>query len=378
MNVETVSYSNDVQFSVEEIIKKIRSLDTSIDIQDRESIAGILIEAKSPDTNIPNVKIILTSINSEIILRLEIIGNITQYLVDEIVVYLQKNFNLSYLEVTDPKTGLIKFSLSKKDKDSDLFSIYKRELFKFHYPRDDGRLMVFYDQKTFWVHPVIKTPSINRPNILKKPIQPKELPKKVNIVTNQISPVKIKSKQPVADSGLELSNEITEEITEKEVIATTPEVSSPKRIAKVKLDLSQRELMILKLVESKPNKKVQSKGLRKELPSLDQDTIRNVLRSLVAKGLLYVRSAWYIVKEDPSEDTWDIASETPIEERLQNLTPKEKRIYEILENRPGYKAQARMLVKETKMTKDNLKKLLRNMVAKDVLYVYAAWYCIKE
>ena len=132
------------------------------------------------------------------------------------------------------------------------------------------------------------------------------------------------------------------------------------------------------MVESKPNKKVQSKGLRKELPTMDQDSIRNILRSLVAKGLLYVRSAWYIVKEDPSEDTWDIASETPIAERLQSLTPKEKRIYEILEKRPGNKAQARMLIKETKMTKENLKKLLRNMVAKDVLFVYAAWYCIKE
>ena len=132
------------------------------------------------------------------------------------------------------------------------------------------------------------------------------------------------------------------------------------------------------MVKSRQNRKVQSKGLRKDLPSVDQDAIRDVLRSLVSRGLLYVRSAWYIVKENPEEDTWDIFSDTPIDERLKSLSQKERKVYDILFKRAGKKAQARMLMKDTKMTKENLKKLLRNMVAKDLLYVYAAWYCIKE
>lgn len=377
MSTEVTSYSNDLELTKEEIIKRIRALDPSIDVQELPSLAGQMIDAKSTDTNIPTVNIILNEINGGLLGRLEIIGNITQYIVDEIISYLQKNFSLAYLEVTDPKTGLIKFSLSKKAKDMNLFDIYKRELFKYHYPRDDGRLMVLYDQETFWSHPVVKSglkkpqslkrPALLRPSIAKKPLTP---------------PIKSKPKSEPIPQPKPKPEPVKAEVEETPVPVKEPIKPSEPKVVKIapklKLDLSQREQMILKLVESKPNKKVQSKGLRKELPSLDQDTIRNILRSLVAKGLLYVRSAWYIVKEDPSEDTWDIASETPLEERLQNLTPKERRIYEILEKRPGNKAQARMLVKETKMTKENLKKLLRNMVAKDILYVYAAWYCIKE
>ena len=377
MNTLISSYSNDLQLTKEDIIKRLRALDPSIDVQEASSLAGDLIEAKSSDVNIPTVNIILNEIGGGLIGRLEIIGNITQYIVDEIVTFLQKNFSLAYLEVTDPRTGLIKFSLSKKSKDMNLFEIYKRELFKFHYPRDDGRLMVLYDQDTFWSHPIVKTvPS--RPPVVKKlePVKPVVIKKPI---TKQVSTKPLLETKPKSEL-VPINQKVEHEkiAAESVEISETIEKEPAKKAVKIKLDLSQREQMILKLVETKPNKKVQSKGLRKELPSLDQDTIRNILRSLVAKGLLYVRSAWYIVKEDPSEDTWDIASETPLEERLQNLTPKERRIYEILEKRPGNKAQARMLVKETKMTKENLKKLLRNMVAKDILYVYAAWYCIKE
>ena len=378
MNTESSMYSNDIFVSQEEIVKRLRALDPSIDVQERDMIAGHLIEAQSPDGNIPTVNILLNEINGQLIIRLEIIGNITQYTVDEVITYLQKNFEISYLEVTDPRTGLIKFSLSKKSKSTNLFEIYKRELFKFHYPRDDGRLILLYDQGSIWIHPVVKR-VVSKPQILKKPLQPKPIAIKKEILVKKPTP-KVEEEKlkepPVPEPAIESTvKEVTEPAPAEK---TATESAALKRALKAKLDLSQKEQTILKLVESKPNKKVQSKGLRKELPSMDQDTIRNILRSLVAKGLLYVRSAWYIVKEDPSEDTWDIASETPIEERLQSLTPKERKIYEILEKRPGNKAQARMLIKETKMTKENLKKLLRNMVAKDVLFVYAAWYCIKE
>lgn len=378
MNAETSMYSNDIFLMKDELIKRLRALDPSIDVQEKgEILAGHLIEATSPDGNIPTVNIIINELNSKLIVRLEIIGNITQYIVDEVITYLQKNFNLSYLEVTDPRTGLIKFSLSKKNKSSNLFEIYKRELFKFHYPRDDGRLILLYDQGTLWVHPVVKTVT-SKPQIMKKPFTPKPSGIKREVSTKTpTTPIKTPVKEPsVPEHKVESpAKEVAEQPDAPKTLADSPAL---KRATKTKLDLSKNEQTILKLVESKPNKKVQSKGLRKELPSMDQDTIRNILRSLVAKGLLYVRSAWYIVKEDPSEDTWDIASETPIEERLQSLTPKERKIYEILEKRAGNKAQARMLIKETKMTKENLKKLLRNMVAKDVLFVYAAWYCIKE
>ncbi|MFW9928480.1 MAG: hypothetical protein ACFFD1_03730, partial [Candidatus Thorarchaeota archaeon] len=140
--------------------------------------------------------------------------------------------------------------------------------------------------------------------------------------------------------------------------------------------LSVNEKFILDLIEKKPKQKVQSKGLKKEISNLDQGEIKEILRSLVAKGFLFVEAAWYI-RKDPNE-VIEKKSEKPLEERIKLLNSKEKKVFEILSKREGNKAQARMLTKSTKMNKDNIKKILRDMVMKDVLYVDAAWYVIKE
>lgn len=373
MNTETGLSNVDLRLKEfkNEVIRKIRSLDPGMEVLESENNpAGYFIDAKSNDENIPILNLMLNEINKDITIRLEAIGNITQYIIDEAISYiLRNNFKLIFLEVTDPKTGLVKFSLYRKDNSSNnLFKIYKHELFKFHYPRDDGRLVLFFDQGNLWVTPVIQQ---RVKSSLKRPLAVRPVVSTKKVIQKKEKAIKIKEEVVIAEPDLMAKPTETTEIIEP---VTKVIIKSLKDLA----DLSQKELTVFKLVESRPNKKVQSKGLRKDLQAMDQDAIRNILRSLVARGLLYVRSAWYIVKEDPAEDTWDIASDTPIEERLQSLNAKEKKIYDILDSRPGHKAQARMLVKETKMTKDNLKKLLRNMVAKDVLFVYAAWYCLKE
>ena len=85
MSTEISTYSNDLELAKEDIIKRLRALDPTIDVQEMPSLAGNLIEAKSSDSNIPTVNIILNEINKGLIVRLEIIGNITQYIVDEII-----------------------------------------------------------------------------------------------------------------------------------------------------------------------------------------------------------------------------------------------------------------------------------------------------
>ena len=79
----------------------MRALDPSIDVQERETMAGQLIEAKSTDSNIPTTSLIMSELNDHLVIRLEISGNITQYIVNEIIAFLQKNFKLAYLEVTE-------------------------------------------------------------------------------------------------------------------------------------------------------------------------------------------------------------------------------------------------------------------------------------
>ena len=267
----SIEIEYDLQLTKEDIIKRLKALEQTIEVDEREFLAGHLIEAKSPDENIPNVSIILNEINERLLCRLEITGNITQYIVDNIVEFLQKNFSIAYIEVTDPRSGLIKFSLAKKSQSSNLFEIYKRELFKFHYPRDDGRLVVLYDQNSFWSYPVVKS-SIKQPQILKKPIIPKSIVGKKIPTTPSIPTHKKKEIEPEV-----LSKEEKSVIEEQPSVSTTEvvELETPvlKKVPKPKLDLSQKEQTILKLVENKPNKKVQSKGLRKELPTMDQDSI---------------------------------------------------------------------------------------------------------
>ncbi|MHA2362465.1 MAG: hypothetical protein ACXAC7_00810, partial [Candidatus Hodarchaeales archaeon] len=275
----------------------------------------------------------------------------------------------------DPKTGQIKFNVSIADHKEGLYDYYKKEIFKYHYPREDGRLLILLDQgKTYLPRPQLIVPQpISRKPVTRIPVTHKtKLPEIASETQISAEPGVIQSDP----SSLSIEQtQISESINDVSIDATRPIIKGRKK--KERLTLTPREQMVLKLVESKPNKKVQSKGLRKQV-NLDQEGIRNILRSLVAKNYLYVRAAWYIVKEEPDEDLSDFTSEIPLEDRLKRLTPKERKIFDILDKRSGRKAQARMLVKETKMTRENLKKLLRNMVTKDVLYVYAAWYVIKD
>ena len=141
-------------------------------------------------------------------------------------------------------------------------------------------------------------------------------------------------------------------------------------------ELSEKEKSILSLIDSKANRKVQSKGLKKEV-NMDQGVLKDVLRSLVRKSYLYVEAAWYL-RKSPGTEINRRSSSMSLDDRLSLVSPKERKIFDMINTREGHKAQARMLVRPTKMSKENLKKVLREMVAKDVLFVEAAWYVVKN
>lgn len=392
-------------------IDKIQAVLLRIDgvnIRTHQTTGGILITTSSVGSSIPKISLILNQLGGQQTIRCEIIGNITQYVVDDFVTNLQNDldFRIIYLEVTDPTTGQIKYKLSiNKIKKSSLYNIYRKEIFKFHYPREDGRLILLLDQGKIILlsrskqEPQQATHFIRRSTKIKKTIQTEEAKHYQPTIENNLSKTLSENDKLLSDSGLTENTEKSE-IPDYDNIPKTPDNFSDQselilkgksshskverdQVSDIKLGkrnkqlpLTQKEQNVLKLVNEKPNKKVQSKGLKKEL-SWDQETIRNVLRSLVAKDHLYVRAAWYIVKE-ADEDLVDFKSKIPLDERLSRMTSKERKIYDILATRLGRKAQARMLIRESKMAKDNLKKLLRNMVAKEILYVYAAWYIIKD
>ncbi len=362
----------------------------NIEIKKENTTGGLFFNVSSADENIPNIKLLLNQVGEQQTLRCEIIGNINQYIVHEFIQKTRKLFRLLYLEVTDPITGHIKYKLSQPDhKEKDLYTIYKKEIFKFHYPREDGRLLILLDQGKIDFPSIRKkeVSQIPHPINREKPIVQKRAIEKLVITAEEVltsesidsrapetKPKILSSSKGVTQPSSEIENS-NQNIQSKDT-ASVGKTASSILILQDQSSLTQKEQIVMKLVEEKPNKKVQSKGLKKEL-SWDQDSIRDILRSLVNKNFLYVRAAWYIVRES-DESLTDFVSEIPLEERLKNLTPKEWKIFDILDKRPGRKAQARMLIKETKMTKDNLKKLLRNMVTKDILFVYAAWYIIKE
>ena len=187
------------------------------------------------------------------------------------------------------------------------------------------------------------------------------------------------SREYSKESGPISMEETTSQIISPDEVSSRPKPTLTKEkeqeISVVSGSLSPIEERVLRVIESKPKQKVQSKGLKKDLLVLDQLIIKQTLRSLVRKGYLYVDAAWYI-RKDPNEII-ELASSKSLDERVKNLSPKEKKVFDILYNREGRKAQARMLMKGTKMSKENLKKILRDLVAKDVLYVQAAWYIIK-
>ena len=209
MTVTSLARDPDKQKS--EIIRKIRALDQRMNIAETLNTAGQVIEEHSDNENVPFIHLIVNKVNKDLTLRVEVIGNITQYIVDEIISYILKSFDLIYLELTDPKTGLIKFSLYKDSKlRSDIYPIYKAQLFNFHYAREDGRLLLFFDQGSLWTPPKVT----NIASLKKKPL----IKTKTSITKKKtIKKDLLKEELTIPDNDIEINKDTSAELKEEEL-----------------------------------------------------------------------------------------------------------------------------------------------------------------
>ncbi|MHA1990046.1 MAG: hypothetical protein ACW981_03445 [Candidatus Hodarchaeales archaeon] len=439
MNTSIVELSN---ISDSNFVKSFRNIISRIgkgySYKVSESSAGYQLRAVSDlkTSNLPDIRLILNFLGEIITVRFEATGNLSHYVIEEVMLKVFPNLNPIEIELTELETGRIRITLNKKKYPSKkLYPIFKREFFSY-YANDEGRLLILLDNEPdptssiavsadpLKIRPKTSTyatrpPQISLqkgkklPNAIPDPIQSEQeellvedskekFSERAEIIEDEISvseQVEISEETHITDKESLLSEKIEEKetkivsrgrkkkksrtvkskdreiIVEKENQIMTEKTEEFVQPDLQEYDLTKNEKLVLDLIDAKPKRKVQSKGLKKELPSLEQLEIKEILRSLVLKGYLYVEAAWYLRKQP--DEVIEKKSGVPLTERLKRLNAKERKVFDILNRREGNKAQARMLIRPTKMSKDNLKKILRDMVAKDVLFVEAAWYIVK-
>ena len=158
------------------------------------------------------------------------------------------------------------------------------------------------------------------------------------------------------------------------------------RISRSGEGLTPEEISTIKAIKSRPNLKAQSNLLTRPT-GLKQSILKEVLRNLVDKGILRVSYGWYILKDKhileqkrgsrPMDSSIISAPELQIPKGLK-LTNSEIKVIQALLQRPQYKAQSNLLTSEVKLTKDQIKQVLRNLVEKDICKVTYGWYTLKN
>ncbi|OLS23003.1 MAG: hypothetical protein HeimC3_27000 [Candidatus Heimdallarchaeota archaeon LC_3] len=393
------------------------------------SSAGFQLQAipEQKVSNLPQIRLILNFLGEITTVRFEATGNLSHYVIEEIITKSLDQLNPIEIELTELHTGRIRIQLNKRKFPSNrLYPLFLKD-FNTYYANDEGRLLILLDDEPdpassiaisadpLKIRPktssYVTRPAKSRVTTTNETISGQRTEIKSDLTESDLSDFQtiseaISSKIPMKEEEIEskdipipdLENKIERTIKTKgrkkkkrktSSIISTDEVEerpitseieksreSPVSVKDEQQTATTNEKLVLNLIDKKPKRKVQSKGLKKELANMEQAEIKDILRSLVSKGFLYVQAAWYI-RKDPDEKIVQ-KSKVPLDTRLKKLNTKEKKIYDILNKREGLKAQARMLMKGTKMSKDNLKKILRDMVAKDVLYVEAAWYIILD
>jgi hypothetical protein len=158
------------------------------------------------------------------------------------------------------------------------------------------------------------------------------------------------------------------------------------RISRTGEGLTPEEISTIKAIKSRPNLKAQSNLLTRPT-GLKQSILKEVLRNLVDKGILRVSYGWYILKdkhilEQKRGSQIQGASTTKSNELVvpkgYNLTKSEVEVIQALLQRPQFKAQSNLLTSEVKLSKDQIKQVLRDLVEKEICKVTYGWYALKN
>jgi DNA-binding MarR family transcriptional regulator len=158
------------------------------------------------------------------------------------------------------------------------------------------------------------------------------------------------------------------------------------RISRTGEGLTAEEIATIKAIKSRPNLKAQSNLLTRPT-GLKQSILKEVLRNLVDKGILRVSYGWYILKDkhilEQKRGKAASGSAKPEKPSMNvpkqlKLTDSEIQVIQALLQRPQYKAQSNLLTSEIKMSKDQIKQILRVLVEKDICKVTYGWYTLKN
>lgn len=122
---------------------------------------------------------------------------------------------------------------------------------------------------------------------------------------------------PVMHKRRKLSQLVRREVQEPEptlvAAAPAPQETEEEIDLPILDNLTEDEQTILREILKRPKKKVQSNHIAKKT-NLDQDLIRENLRSLVNKGILRVSSGWYVLKKPPKSGEEDEDDDGDVEE----------------------------------------------------------------
>ncbi|MHA1976152.1 MAG: hypothetical protein ACW98F_00820 [Candidatus Hodarchaeales archaeon] len=158
------------------------------------------------------------------------------------------------------------------------------------------------------------------------------------------------------------------------------------RISRTGEGLTSEEISTIKAIKSRPNLKAQSNLLTRPT-GLKQSILKEVLRNLVDKGILRVSYGWYILKDkhilEQKRGSQSLDASTPTTPDLKipkgfKLSESEIQVIQALLQRPQYKAQSNLLTSEVKLSKDQIKQVLRDLVEKDICKVTYGWYTLKN
>ena len=133
MNTSTVELNS---LSDSSFIKSFKNIISRIGkgytYKETQSSAGFQLQAISSikSSNLPNIRLILNFLGDITTIRFEATGNLSHYVIEEIMLKVFTNLNPIEIELAELETGRIRINLNKKKYPSKkLYPIFKREFF---------------------------------------------------------------------------------------------------------------------------------------------------------------------------------------------------------------------------------------------------------
>ena len=112
--------------------------------------AGLILEgtiSSDQSSKLPYLRLILNTIGDMSVARFEAIGNISHYIIDELMLKAFEDYKVMEIELTEVGSGRIKIQLNRKKLPSKrLYAVFKKQFFSY-YANEPAHLLVLFDQE---------------------------------------------------------------------------------------------------------------------------------------------------------------------------------------------------------------------------------------